>query len=448
VDIRADLYSLGCALYRLLTGRAPFAGPAHDTLTKKVRAHAEEGVAALRTSRPDVPAELAAVVDRLLAKAPEMRFAVPLDVVQALEPFTAGCDLRGLVERARQQIARGEPQAGIVPAHALLRERPAHAPNAAGQVGTPAGPTRGWPVKRKWPPFVRRGSLLALGLAVPVVAAIALWPGDQEQPRPEPKLVRQQPGPQPKVVPVAVSWPEDYPQALRERAWDKPITILGLRPDLPEVLDLSKARNSRNLPAGTSLYLPLWCRRLVGISPYYPSPDDLQLRTNPKGVVTVLALDDDLERRWFEFTAEVRRDSGESAKGARGLFFGWRQEGEGKARAYFVHLDLQSGKGSPPGTLVVGPAILDTRPEAAAQSVVAPLPAFDGKPPRSLALTRKDDPYRVRIRALPRSIRVQVDGEEAIEFEPPFDPRGPLGIWVQRGSGWFMTATITALRAE
>jgi hypothetical protein len=235
---------------------------------------------------------------------------------------------------------------------------------------------------------------------------------------------------------------------LRERPWGKPIEILGLRPDVP---DYSEARGPWDKQDTKGLlYQPLWCRRLVGVGRYYPFAEELLLkaRTNEGSPITLLALDDDLERRWFEFTAELPQYVNEPLKGQRGLFFGWQDIGQGKARAYFVQLDLQPVAERPHGCLVVGPATLSVRPEDAGQVVIAPLPAVNEKPPRQLALTRADRNYRVRVRARPGTVRVQVEGEQAIEFDPPFDPRGPLGIWVQRGGGRFKTATITALPGD
>src|SRR5262249_12020967 len=76
VDIRADLYSLGCTLYHLLTGAPPFAGP-EQTSFRKQQDHLLRPVPALSASRPDVPFGLSSVLDRLLAKAPGDRFATP-----------------------------------------------------------------------------------------------------------------------------------------------------------------------------------------------------------------------------------------------------------------------------------------------------------------------------------------------------------------------------------
>lgn len=84
-DHRADIYGLGCTLYFLLTARPPFRA---DGLLALIDAHRYEMAASLDQVRGDVPAELAAVVARMLAKDPGARFQTPGEVVRALAPFT------------------------------------------------------------------------------------------------------------------------------------------------------------------------------------------------------------------------------------------------------------------------------------------------------------------------------------------------------------------------
>src|SRR5262249_38290521 len=83
-EARADLYGLGGTLFFLLTGRAPFAH--HNSLYAKQEAHRSESPPDVRTLRPEVPVELAALLHRLLAKKPEERLTTAAEVAAALAP--------------------------------------------------------------------------------------------------------------------------------------------------------------------------------------------------------------------------------------------------------------------------------------------------------------------------------------------------------------------------
>jgi WD40 repeat protein len=86
-DVRSDIYSLGCTMYHLLTGRVPFPG---DSVLRKLDAHRTLKPEPIRNIRPEVPAELAAIVTKMIAKKPGDRFQTPAEVAAALTPFAAG----------------------------------------------------------------------------------------------------------------------------------------------------------------------------------------------------------------------------------------------------------------------------------------------------------------------------------------------------------------------
>jgi serine/threonine-protein kinase len=81
VDARSDLYSLGATVYHLLAGRPPFTGPSAIAV---LMAHIKEPPPPLATRRPDLPAGLCRIVDRLLEKEPADRHQSPQELLQAV----------------------------------------------------------------------------------------------------------------------------------------------------------------------------------------------------------------------------------------------------------------------------------------------------------------------------------------------------------------------------
>jgi eukaryotic-like serine/threonine-protein kinase len=90
-DHRADIYNLGATLYHLLTGQPPFTG----TTAAKMIAHQMSAVVPAHEVCPDVPEELSAILERMLAKDPTDRYQTAAEVVQALMPFVSVPDRNG-----------------------------------------------------------------------------------------------------------------------------------------------------------------------------------------------------------------------------------------------------------------------------------------------------------------------------------------------------------------
>ena len=86
VDIRADIYSLGMTFYFLLTGKTPFG---EGTTAQKLIWHQIRPPKPIQEYRPDVPDEMWAVIQKMLAKAPEDRYQTPIEVVMALALWTS-----------------------------------------------------------------------------------------------------------------------------------------------------------------------------------------------------------------------------------------------------------------------------------------------------------------------------------------------------------------------
>ncbi len=89
VDGRTDEYSLGCTLFKLLTGHAPFAGPQYDNVARKLYAHGHVPLTAV-AEFPSIPEGLRPVLLRMTAKDPAERYPTAGDVARALAPFAAG----------------------------------------------------------------------------------------------------------------------------------------------------------------------------------------------------------------------------------------------------------------------------------------------------------------------------------------------------------------------
>lgn len=97
VNIRADIYSLGCVLYHALTGQPPF--PDTSPIRQLVR-HATETPLPLRTLNPAVPEALQPLLDKMMAKDPDHRYATPQEAADALRRFLTTKEIRARAAHA------------------------------------------------------------------------------------------------------------------------------------------------------------------------------------------------------------------------------------------------------------------------------------------------------------------------------------------------------------
>jgi len=102
VDVRADIFSLGCTLYALLVGQPPFAGKYQSAMEKMI-VHRDEPVPSFRHLRPDVPEALTDAITWSMAKDPAERFESPLSFAKSLALFSGGHDLPLLLETAEER---------------------------------------------------------------------------------------------------------------------------------------------------------------------------------------------------------------------------------------------------------------------------------------------------------------------------------------------------------
>lgn len=162
-DQRSDIYSLGCTLYYLLTGRVPF--PA-KTLMARLMAHCERPAPSLRSDLLDVPPALDAVVQRMMAKTPEARYPSMDALIVDLEAcLTAPPDPSALPTPLPQLTGQSDPNVvSIRPAG--LRSVP-----KAEISGSPVPPPR--TSRPKPPPVSTRVVLAATVIGLTLTAIVA-----------------------------------------------------------------------------------------------------------------------------------------------------------------------------------------------------------------------------------------------------------------------------------
>jgi len=149
-DAKADVYSLGCTLYRLLTGETPYRGA---TPMAKYLEHRERTIPSLRAARPEVPAELDDLFRRMLAKRPDDR-PTAAEAVAELE-----------------SIERGSPTATYVTVESTessIADRSASDRNAPGRGVAESGVA----VAK-----VAAGSKVVRLLGIAILAGMAAWLG-------------------------------------------------------------------------------------------------------------------------------------------------------------------------------------------------------------------------------------------------------------------------------
>jgi len=106
VDIRADIYSLGCTFFRMITGRTVFSG---QTAKEIVLKHIKEPAPAPSSVEKGIPGDLELVIAKMMAKEPERRYAGAKELISALEEVCANHGIKGSI------IKRGVSKRVLIP---------------------------------------------------------------------------------------------------------------------------------------------------------------------------------------------------------------------------------------------------------------------------------------------------------------------------------------------
>jgi serine/threonine protein kinase len=167
VDVRTDVYGLGATLYFLLTGKSPLPP---GTLPEKMLYLQRRAPTAIRVLRADIPADVETVLQRMMARRPELRYNTPADAAEALRgcrcwaPMVAPPRLPPSREQTLYEPAQADSGVGKVQPPA----RKASPPTPMSSTTMPEIPAP--PVR----PAQSRGSRRGLVIAVCVAAAAAL----------------------------------------------------------------------------------------------------------------------------------------------------------------------------------------------------------------------------------------------------------------------------------
>jgi serine/threonine protein kinase len=202
VDHRVDIYSLGCTIFYLLTGREPFPG---ETVLKRLIAHMMHPAPSLRSDRPGIHAAVEAAYQKMMAKRPEDRPASMTEVialleackVTTLEASKSQHEIKvfnePLLKRAGEPktvsdssvFAVGDQRAGVTIEHDLKLEdlvmdlhaeaRPAHRQPVRKPEPAQARPLARSPMKRSRGRQRKSGVVLVALLAALLLVAAGAW---------------------------------------------------------------------------------------------------------------------------------------------------------------------------------------------------------------------------------------------------------------------------------
>jgi serine/threonine protein kinase len=438
LDGRSDLYSLGVVLYELASGGVgPFTASRsnRDAVLTEVLAGK---VLPLRALAPDVPPALERIIHKAMAFKRGRRYRSGEELAADLEAFAGG--------------------------RAPHRSAPAHRPG-----------------RGRWFGLLLAGSAVAV---LSVALGLLLWgSGKPDSTGPESAGLH--------------TGGEQGAKGPLKKAAEQPT---GGLPALPD--GLRRREENLAIPLLRANAQPRWWHRIYGKGrpAWGHRLGGLVLNSFAPGQCTLMALDNDPQRRWFEFAVDVQptrqklRDRHAAVATAAGvaavpgpggwlatcvlyadrtrlpagqevgLFFGWRSDPrapEQSCRFLVVQLS-EPAHGMPiPGQVALGTAYVDEARGGKAAFAEWYRKPHGKKWQRLIPPPQRHGWRRLSVRAVDDRLSVTVDRapRPAIEFDmrelraahradgADLDPRGALGVWVDRGTATFREASVTVLAA-
>lgn len=231
-DGRTDLYALGCTFFVLLVGRPPYAGEAYPTVKHKRAGHIRDPIPDLVLLRPDIPAKLVAIYQKLMAKRAEDRFASADELAEALRAFENDNESvtvpdSGIISAGRDGIERSDAVHDVpVESQDGALDRLTHPSGRTAAAAAPHDPTSTWrrdPLQNGSPPLrrSRQWRLTAAGAAAVAFLAVIIITITKnngtttkiEIPVPEDSQVQIITEDAPALKPQWYDWPADAPSA-------------------------------------------------------------------------------------------------------------------------------------------------------------------------------------------------------------------------------------------
>ena len=238
VDIRTDVYGLGCTLYELLLGRAPYARPEWTTWDEKMRAHTLIPPPPVLECRSDIPDSLSEVLNRMLAKCPADRYETPAKVIEALEPFVTGHNLAALLS-----TTPFIPTLSHVTQLAASDQPIGHDPEGSTGIFKRWKQPRAWSIDRsKSKPMAVSAVLMFATLLLLVQTITGNWPGPNASPSPIRGALQNQSTP----TQVPIIRTEELVQA------ELAIRLYRIRKSTDELYDMGRIGDPRDGPQGTA----------------------------------------------------------------------------------------------------------------------------------------------------------------------------------------------------